>query len=80
MDVWVDEMEKVGGEEWAKEDRREVLEVLVAPIEKMVKEGKLRPLREAAKECLTDENRVHWFLYILENVDDTLYCNFIAYK
>jgi ribosomal RNA-processing protein 1 len=60
MDVWVDEMDKVGGDEWEKEERKETLEMLVLPVEKMAKEGKLKPLREAAKECLADERLRAW--------------------
>lgn len=60
MDVWVDELERNGGEEWAAEKRREVLDVLVKPVENMAKEGKLKPLREAARECLGDERLRRW--------------------
>jgi ribosomal RNA-processing protein 1 len=60
MDVWVDEMEKVGGEEWEKEDRKETLETLVLPVEKMAKDGKLKALRNAAKECLADDRLRAW--------------------
>jgi ribosomal RNA-processing protein 1 len=60
MDIWVDEMAKVGGEEWEKEDMKEVLEILVLPVENMAKQGKLKPLRTAAKECLADERLRAW--------------------
>jgi ribosomal RNA-processing protein 1 len=60
MDIWVDEMEKVEGEAWEKEDRRETLETLVLPVEKMAKDGKLKPLRNAAKECLADDRLRAW--------------------
>lgn len=61
MDVYVDELEKVGGSEWEeKEERKQILETLVQPIEKMAKEGKLKVLRAAAKECLADERLRAW--------------------
>lgn len=60
LDVWVDEMEKVDGVEWEKEARTETLETLVLPIEKLAKEGKLKVLRNAAKECLGDERLRSW--------------------
>ena len=60
MDVWVDEMEKVEGADWEKEEKKETLETLVLPIEKMTKDGKLKPLRAAAKECLADERLKAW--------------------
>jgi ribosomal RNA-processing protein 1 len=60
MDIWVDEMEKVEGEAWEKEDKRETLETLVLPVEKMAKDGKLKPLRNAAKECLADDRLRAW--------------------
>ena len=60
MDIWVDELEKVGGEEWEKEDKKQVLETVVLPVENMAKEGKLKPLRAAAKECLADERLRAW--------------------
>ncbi|KAH6860716.1 hypothetical protein J4E91_006469 [Alternaria rosae] len=60
MDVWVDEMEKVEGEAWEKEDKKETLETLVLPIEKMTKEGKLKTLRNAAKEVLADDRLRGW--------------------
>jgi ribosomal RNA-processing protein 1 len=53
-------MEKVEGEAWEKEDRRETLETLVLPVEKMAKDGKLKPLRNAAKECLADDRLRAW--------------------
>ncbi|KAH9865390.1 hypothetical protein J1614_008973 [Plenodomus biglobosus] len=60
LDVWVDEMEKVDGREWDKDERRELLELLMLPIEKLAKEGKLKALRNAAKECLGDERMKAW--------------------
>lgn len=60
MDVWVDELEKIGGEEWEQEDKKETLETLILPIERMAKDGKLKPLRNAAKECLADDRLRAW--------------------
>jgi ribosomal RNA-processing protein 1 len=60
MDIWADELEKVGGEEWEKDDKKEILETIMLPVEIMVKEGKLKPLRAAAKECLADERLRAW--------------------
>ena len=56
---WVDELEKAD-DGWEKEEKRETLELLVQPIEKLAKEGKLKALRSAAKECLADERLIAW--------------------
>lgn len=60
LDIWVDELEKVGGDKWEKEESRETLEILVQPVEAMAKEGKLKVLRVAAKETLSDERLRSW--------------------
>jgi ribosomal RNA-processing protein 1 len=60
LDVWMDELEKIEGAEWEKEERRETLETLVQPIEKLAKEGKLKIIRDAAKECLADDRLKSW--------------------
>ncbi|EUC46458.1 hypothetical protein COCMIDRAFT_92784 [Bipolaris oryzae ATCC 44560] len=60
MDVWVDELENVEGDEWEKDENKETLETLVEPIESMAKNGNLKPLRNAAKECLADERLRAW--------------------
>jgi ribosomal RNA-processing protein 1 len=39
---------------------KETLETLVLPVEKMAKDGKLKPLRNAAKECLADDRIRAW--------------------
>ncbi len=59
LDVWVDELENAE-DGWEKEEKRETLETLVQPIEKLSKEGKLKVLRNAAKECLEDERLMSW--------------------
>ncbi|KAH8731231.1 hypothetical protein GQ44DRAFT_699549 [Phaeosphaeriaceae sp. PMI808] len=60
LDTWVDEMEKVAGAKWEKEPGNEKLELLVQSIESMKEEGKLKVLRNAAKECLSDERLRLW--------------------
>jgi ribosomal RNA-processing protein 1 len=59
LDIWVDELEKVDSE-WEAEDKREILEKLVQPIEEMAKDGKLKVLRVAAKETLSDDTLRAW--------------------
>lgn len=58
LDVWVDELEKVDGN-WG-EKKREVLEELCEPVERLSKEGKLKVVRTAAKETLSDERLRAW--------------------
>jgi len=60
LDVWVEELDKVAGADWEKEANKEVVEMLVQPIEKLAKEGKLKVLRVAAKDCLTDDKLRTW--------------------
>jgi ribosomal RNA-processing protein 1 len=60
MDIWVDELNKVSGSKWDKDPGSEILEVLVTPIEEMQSEGALKVLRNAAKECLSDERLRQW--------------------
>lgn len=71
MDVWVDELERVEGEGWEKESHKETLETLIQPIEKMAKDGKLKPLRNAAKECLADDRLRAWRGQELEAASDS---------
>jgi ribosomal RNA-processing protein 1 len=59
MDIWVDELDKVE-DGWEKEDKKEALETVMLPVEKMAKEGKLKTLRTAAKESLADERLRAW--------------------
>ncbi|KAF2447454.1 hypothetical protein P171DRAFT_407614 [Karstenula rhodostoma CBS 690.94] len=58
LDVWVDELEKVDGE-WGVE-KREVLEALCGPVEALAKEGRLKVVRNAAKETLGDGRLRVW--------------------
>ncbi|KAF9740600.1 hypothetical protein PMIN03_002726 [Paraphaeosphaeria minitans] len=58
LDVWVDELEKVDAE-WS-ESKREVLEALCSPVEALAKEGRLKVVRNAAKETLGDERLRAW--------------------
>jgi ribosomal RNA-processing protein 1 len=60
LDVWVDEMAKVAGDFWEKEEHRDTLETLIQPVEKLAKGGKLKVLRTAAKECLADDRLRAW--------------------
>lgn len=60
LDIWVDELQKVEGAEWEKEERGGTLDTVVQPIEKLAEEGKLKVLRDAAKECLADGRLRAW--------------------
>lgn len=60
LDIWVDELEKVGGDRWEKEEHRDTVETLVLPIEELTREGKMKVLRNAAKETLSDERLRAW--------------------
>jgi ribosomal RNA-processing protein 1 len=60
MDIWVDELNKVSGPKWEKDPGSEIMEILVTPIEEMQSEGALKVLRNAAKECLSDERLRQW--------------------
>ncbi|KAH7114302.1 hypothetical protein B0J11DRAFT_132757 [Dendryphion nanum] len=56
LDIYVDELEKVAGEEI--EDVP--LETLLEPVRKLRKESMVKAVREAAKECLEDERVKKW--------------------
>ena len=58
LDVWVDELEKVDCE-WGQQ-KREVLEVLCMPVERLAREGRLKVVKTAARECLADERLKRW--------------------
>ncbi|KAL6704787.1 hypothetical protein ACN47E_007591 [Coniothyrium glycines] len=60
LDVWVDEMEKVEGEEWGGEGKKEALEAVLGPVERLSREAKIKTVREAARECLADERVRRW--------------------
>lgn len=60
LDIYVDELEKVGGGESEWEVRRDILDVLMNPVEKLAKEGTLKVVRVAAKETLEDERILAW--------------------
>jgi ribosomal RNA-processing protein 1 len=70
LDIWVDELGKVSGDKWGKSPGSDTLELLVKPIETMKKEGALKVLRNAAKECLSDETLQSWRGIEVENEDD----------
>jgi ribosomal RNA-processing protein 1 len=57
LDVWVDELEKVDGE-W--EGRVDGLERVMQPVERLAREGKLKVVKQAARECLEDERLKAW--------------------
>jgi ribosomal RNA-processing protein 1 len=56
LDIYVEELEKVGGEEWDLE----VLEMLLGPLRKLQKESVLKSIRNAAKEALDDDRLKVW--------------------
>ncbi|KAF2745567.1 hypothetical protein M011DRAFT_527734 [Sporormia fimetaria CBS 119925] len=56
LDVYVDEMEKVQGEEWDKD----VLEVLLEPVERLKVESVTKSVRKAAKATLEDDRVRKW--------------------
>lgn len=57
LDVWVDELEKVESE-W--EEKRDILTVIMEPVEKLARKGATKVVRESAKECLGDERLKAW--------------------
>ncbi|KAF1956414.1 nucleolar protein-like protein NOP52 variant [Byssothecium circinans] len=57
LDVWVDELEKV---ERGWGGRGEVLGWVMQPVERLGREGRLKAVRVAAKECLEDERLRAW--------------------
>ncbi|PVI08480.1 hypothetical protein DM02DRAFT_722711 [Periconia macrospinosa] len=57
LDVLLDELEKVE-DTW--DDKREVLGLIMEPVERLAKEGILKPVRLAAKECLADDRLKVW--------------------
>lgn len=71
LDIWVDEMERVHETMWQEESMSDILEMLVLPIEKLAKEGQLRTLRNAAKECLADCRLRSWRRQQQEVVEET---------
>lgn len=71
LDIWVDELGKVSAQKWEKDPGSETLEVLLQPIEKIKKEGVLKVLRDAAKECLGDETLQSWRGIEVQKEDDT---------
>lgn len=56
LDIYVDELEKVGGEEWDVE----VLAMLLGPVEQLQKESKTKSVRNSAKETLSDDRLKKW--------------------
>ncbi|KAF2680108.1 nucleolar protein-like protein NOP52 variant [Lentithecium fluviatile CBS 122367] len=61
LDVWVDELERVVGEgEGVWEGKLDILNLVMEPVERLAREGKLKVVRQAAKECLEDERLKAW--------------------
>ena len=58
LDVYVDELEKVEGEQL--QGKQEILEKLLEPVIKLGKEGRHKALRKAAREVLDDERVKTW--------------------
>ncbi|KAF2276199.1 uncharacterized protein EI97DRAFT_433603 [Westerdykella ornata] len=56
LDIYVDELEKVGGDGWDLE----TLEVLLEPVRKLQEESKTKAVRKAAKEVLEDARLKKW--------------------
>lgn len=52
LDLWVDELEKVG---MLEEGNEEVLESLLEPVRKLAKDSPTKAVRKKAKEALGDE-------------------------
>ncbi|KAF2637109.1 hypothetical protein P280DRAFT_472625 [Massarina eburnea CBS 473.64] len=71
LDIWVDELEKVE-EGWAKEEMREALGRVMEPVEKLAKDGRLKVVRTAAKECLADERLQAWRGEAQDEVDEEM--------
>ncbi|KAF2472194.1 uncharacterized protein BDR25DRAFT_324655 [Lindgomyces ingoldianus] len=56
FDIYVDELEKVGGEKMEEVPREKLLE----PVRRIQKESKVKSVRNAAKEVLDDERLKAW--------------------
>jgi len=59
LDVYVDELEKVD-DVWQTEKKSDTLDMLIRPVEKLTKDGKLKVIRKTAKECLDDDRVKAW--------------------
>ena len=59
IDVWVDELERVGvlgeEEEEKQEERKKMIEVLISPLKLLAKDSPTKAVRMKAKEALADE-------------------------
>lgn len=55
IEVWVDEIERVGVLELEEEETARVLEILLEPVRKLRKDSPTKTVREKAKEALADE-------------------------
>ncbi|KAI9373073.1 nucleolar protein,Nop52-domain-containing protein [Aspergillus egyptiacus] len=62
LDIWIDELERVLeiDSETGKPKGEVPIEILLAPVEKLKKEGLHKPVRMRAEETLSDERLVQW--------------------
>lgn len=65
LDVYVDELEKVGDETWDVA----VLEKLLGPVERLKKESRDKAVRKAAQETLDDERLKVWRGEVVEDTE-----------
>jgi ribosomal RNA-processing protein 1 len=56
LDIYVDELEKIGGEKWDEG----LLKKLLEPVDKLQKESKTKSVRKSAKEALDDDRLKVW--------------------
>ena len=54
LDVWVDELDAIDA------TREAPAEVIMSPVERLRKDGKVKKVRERAKECLEDARLTDW--------------------
>ena len=55
LDLWLDELEKVDGD-----NDQCPLEGIMEPIRRLTKEGRTKTVKDRAKECLADERLTNW--------------------
>lgn len=55
IDIWVDELDKVGALELVEEEEEGVLEMLLGPMRELNEKSPTKPVRKKAKEALEDE-------------------------
>jgi ribosomal RNA-processing protein 1 len=67
LDIYVDELEKVGGDKWEVE----TLEKLLEPVRKLQKESKTKSVRKNAQETLDDDRLKAWRGEVVKKDGDT---------